>query len=243
MGGSWSLARSFFGDKHEQHMLMVGLDAAGKTTILYRLRLGKVVMTIPTIGFNMETIEKQGLRGAMSLTAWDVGGRSEIRALYRRYYKRMNALIFVVDSNDKERLEQAKDQLEQMLCEDELRDLPLLVFANKQDLPNAMPVVELTECLGLNRLRHRQWYIQSSCANTGDGLKEGMDWLYDALVRSRTATETVPQPAVAVPATWATESKSSKDHADHASSVDTDSTMDTEALDEDAVRIGAAQGI
>ena len=64
-----------------------------------------------------------------------------------------------------------------MLAEDELRDAVLLVFANKKDLPNAMNTVELTEKLGLHALRSRQWFIQRTCATTGEGLYEGLDWL------------------------------------------------------------------
>merc|ERR1719367_2637320 len=104
---------------------MVGLDAAGKTTILYKLKLGEVVTTIPTIGLN-----------------------------------------YVVDSNDRDRSEDAREELTKILNEDEMRDAVLLVFANKQDLPNAMTAAEVTEKLGLHNLRHRQWYIQSACATT-----------------------------------------------------------------------------
>ncbi|XP_002732341.2 ADP-ribosylation factor 5-like [Saccoglossus kowalevskii] len=90
-------------------------------------------------------------------------------------------LIFVVDSNDRERASEAQDELNKMLQEDELRDSVLLVFANKQDLPNAMPVSEVTEKLGLNELRNKKWYIQSACATQGQGLYEGLDWLSNEL--------------------------------------------------------------
>merc|ERR1712027_283423 len=159
--------------KQEMRILMVGLDAAGKTTILYKLKLGEVVTTIPTIGFNVETVEYKNL----SFTVWDVGGQDKIRPLWRHYYQGTNGLIYVVDSNDRDRSEDAKEELTKMLNEDEMRDAVLLVFANKQDLPNAMTAAGVTEKLGLHNLRHRQWYIQSACAITGDGLYEGLDWL------------------------------------------------------------------
>jgi len=166
--------------KKEMRILMVGLDAAGKTTILYKLKLGEVVTTIPTIGFNVETVEYKNI----SFTVWDVGGQDKIRPLWRHYYQNTQGIIFVVDSNDRERMDDsqgsensAKDELHRMLTEDELRNAVLLVFANKQDLPNAVPVKEITERLKLNELRNRQWYIQATCANTGDGLYEGLDWL------------------------------------------------------------------
>ena len=159
--------------KKEMRILMVGLDAAGKTTILYKLKLGEVVTTIPTIGFNVETVEYKNI----SFTVWDVGGQDKIRPLWRHYYQNTQGLIFVVDSNDRDRIEDAKEELNKMLIEDEMRDAVVLVFANKQDLPNAMPAAEVTEKLGLNSMRNRQWFIQSACATTGDGLYEGLDWM------------------------------------------------------------------
>jgi len=159
--------------KKDCRILMVGLDAAGKTTILYKLKLGEVVTTIPTIGFNVETVEYKNI----SFTVWDVGGQDKIRPLWRHYYQNTQGLIFVVDSNDRDRVEDAKDELNKMLNEDEMRDAVLLVFANKQDLPNAMPAAEVTEKLGLHNMRNRQWFIQSACATTGDGLYEGLDWM------------------------------------------------------------------
>jgi len=170
--------------KQEMRILMVGLDAAGKTTILYKLKLGEVVTTIPTIGFNVETVEYKNI----SFTVWDVGGQDKIRPLWRHYYQNTQGIIFVLDSNDKERCDEstssehsAKEELHRMLAEDELRDAILLVFANKQDLPNAMSVQEVTERLQLNTIRNRAWYIQATCATTGDGLYEGLDWLSQTL--------------------------------------------------------------
>jgi len=167
-----AMIKSLFG-KMEARILMVGLDAAGKTTILYKLKLGEIVTTIPTIGFNVETVEYKNLK----FTVWDVGGQDKLRPLWRHYFQNTNGVIFVVDSNDKDRVSQARDELAKMLSEDELRDAVLLVFANKQDLPNAMSTAEVTDKLGLHSLRQRNWYIQGCCATTGDGLYEGLDWL------------------------------------------------------------------
>merc|ERR1711868_37206 len=162
--------------KKQMRILMVGLDAAGKTTILYKLKLGEIVTTIPTIGFNVETVEYKNI----SFTVWDVGGQDKIRPLWRHYYQNTQGLIFVVDSSDRERIQESHDELHKMLNEDELRDAIVLVFANKQDLPNALSVTELTEKLGLNQLR-RKWYVQAACATQGTGLYEGLDWLSSEL--------------------------------------------------------------
>jgi len=166
------LFRDLFGKK-EMRILMVGLDAAGKTTILYKLKLGEIVTTIPTIGFNVETVEYKNI----SFTVWDVGGQDKIRPLWRHYFQNTQGIIFVVDSNDRERVSEAREELQRMLNEDELRDALLLVFANKQDLPNAMNASEITDKLGLQGLRQRTWYIQAACATSGDGLYEGLEWL------------------------------------------------------------------
>ena len=100
--------------KKDMRILMVGLDAAGKTTILYKLKLGEVVTTIPTIGFNVETVDYKNI----SFTVWDVGGQDKIRNLWRHYYQNTQGLIFVVDSNDKARIEDARNELHKMLQEE-----------------------------------------------------------------------------------------------------------------------------
>merc|ERR1712113_250988 len=181
MGLSFSAIWQRMISKQETRILMVGLDAAGKTTVLYRLKLGEVVTTNPTIGFNVETVEYRNL----SFNVWDVGGQDRIRKLWRHYFQGTNGVIYVVDSNDRDRVEDAREELTKMLSEEELRDAVLLVFANKQDLPDAMTATELTDKLGLHNLRHRQWYIQSACATTGDGLYEGLDWLSRTLSRKK----------------------------------------------------------
>merc|ERR1712209_294688 len=166
--------------KQDMRILMVGLDAAGKTTVLYKLKLGEVITTIPTIGFNVETVEYKNL----NFTVWDVGGQEEIRKLWRHYYQGTNGLIYVVDSSDRERLEDAQEELFRILQEEEMRDAAVLVFANKQDLPGALPARDVAAKLGLNNLR-QQWPIHSACATSGEGLYEGLDWLSRTLTSKR----------------------------------------------------------
>ena len=139
----------------EMRILMVGLDAAGKTTILYKLKLGEVVNTIPTIGFNVETVEYKNI----SFNVWDVGGQDKIRLLWRHYYTNTQGLIYVVDPNDRERIDENREELHKMLSEEELKDAVLLVFANKQDLPGALTCPEITDKLGLHTIRGRTWFI------------------------------------------------------------------------------------
>ncbi|XP_048608681.1 ADP-ribosylation factor 1-like isoform X1 [Brassica napus] len=162
MGLSFGKLFSKLFAKKEMRILMVGLDAAGKTTILYKLKLGEIVTTIPTIGFNVETVEYKNI----SFTVWDVGGQDKIRPLWRHYFQNTQGLIFVVDSNDRDRVVEARDELHRMLNEDELRDAVLLVFANKQDLPNAMNAAEITDKLGLHSLRQRHWLAKKNPHNS-----------------------------------------------------------------------------
>jgi small GTP-binding protein len=162
-------------------IVMVGLDAAGKTTVLYKLKLDQVVTTIPTIGFNVETIEFKNI----SFMVWDIGGQDKIRRLWYHYYQGAHAIIFVVDSNDRERIEDARNELVKLLGEEDLRDATLLVFANKQDLPNSMQSNEVADKLGLHDMRSRQWFVQSTSATSGQGIFEGLDWLARSLKSTR----------------------------------------------------------
>merc|ERR1712217_361206 len=180
MGAFSKIWQRVFG-KRKPGILMTGLDAAGKTTILYKIKLGTVVTTIPTIGFNVESLDYKNV----TFTAWDVGGRDKIRPLWRHYYQGTQGIVFVVDSNDRDRIDDSREELAQILAEDEMRDAVLLVFANKQDLHNAMTADEVTEALGLHRLRNRRWFVQSACATTGDGLYEGLGFLHSELARGR----------------------------------------------------------
>ncbi|XP_780019.2 ADP-ribosylation factor 4 [Strongylocentrotus purpuratus] len=172
-----SIFTRFFG-KSSVRILMVGLDAAGKTTILYKLKLGEIVTTIPTIGFNVETVEYKNI----SFTVWDVGGQDKIRPLWRHYFTNTQGLIFVVDSNDKERLSDASEELNKLMGEDDLKDAVVLVFANKQDLPNAMSVDEIRLALSMNTLKNSN-HIFAACATQGTGLYEGLDWLSSELAK------------------------------------------------------------
>ncbi|XP_043835023.1 ADP-ribosylation factor 4-like [Dromiciops gliroides] len=148
------------GVKKQMRILMVGLDAAGKTTILYKLKLGEIVTTIPTIGFNVETVEYKNI----CFTVWDVGGQDKIRPLWRHYFQN-------TQQRSRENSRRCRRAAETVL----------LLFANKQDLPNAMAISEMTDKLGLQSLRSRTWYVQATCATQGTGLYEGLDWLSNEL--------------------------------------------------------------
>ncbi|KAK9451747.1 ADP-ribosylation factor family-domain-containing protein [Limtongia smithiae] len=170
------LSKLWGGDK-EIRILILGLDGAGKTTILYRLQIGEVITTVPTIGFNVETLTYQNLK----FNVWDLGGQTSIRPYWRCYYANTAAVIFVVDATDKERINTSREELIAMLSEEELQDAALLVFANKQDQPGAMSAPEVSEALGLVGMKDRSWSIVACSAIKGEGLTEGLDWLVEVI--------------------------------------------------------------
>eukprot|EP00300_Choanocystis_sp_HF-7_P033885 c4631_g1_i2.p1 GENE.c4631_g1_i2~~c4631_g1_i2.p1 ORF type:complete len:182 (+),score=49.31 c4631_g1_i2:113-658(+) len=174
MGNISSFIGNLFSRTKEARILVLGLDAAGKTTILYKLKLGETISTLPTIGFNVETVQVHNVR----FTMWDVGGQEKIRVLWKHYFLGTQGLVFVIDSNDTSRIDEATKELKFLLDQDEMHGASLLVLANKQDLPCAMSLPELRQKLDLDRIASgRKWMIQPCCAPTGDGLFEGFDWL------------------------------------------------------------------
>ncbi|SCU87264.1 LAME_0D09406g1_1 [Lachancea meyersii CBS 8951] len=172
-----SMFDRLWGVNKELRILILGLDGAGKTTILYRLQIGEVVTTKPTIGFNVETLVYKNLK----LNVWDLGGQTSIRPYWRCYYSNTAAVIFVVDSTDKDRMATASKELHMMLQEEELQDAALLVFANKQDQPGALGASEVSKQLSLVELKDRSWSIVASSAIKGEGVSEGLDWLIDVV--------------------------------------------------------------
>ncbi|KAL7677084.1 hypothetical protein ACOME3_003331 [Neoechinorhynchus agilis] len=166
------LWNQFFENKNAR-ILMVGLDGAGKTTILYKLKLGEIISTIPTLGFNVDTVEYKNIK----FTVWDVGGQDRIRPLWRHYYDGVQGIIYVVDSIDHARMDLAKKELDHMLAEEKLSNAIVLVFCNKQDLPGALTPGAIVDQLGLNMNSRQKWHVVATVATTGQGLYEGLDWL------------------------------------------------------------------
>uniref|UniRef100_A0A7S0SZ70 Uncharacterized protein n=1 Tax=Mantoniella antarctica TaxID=81844 RepID=A0A7S0SZ70_9CHLO len=180
MGILFSRMMAAFGER-EARILVLGLDNAGKTTILYRLQVGTVVSTIPTIGFNVETVTYKNIK----FQVWDLGGQTSIRPYWRCYYPNTQAIIYVVDSSDTERVSTSRQEFHAILEEEELKDAVILVYANKQDLPGALTEVQITEGLGLAEIKNRQWAIFKTSAIKGEGLWEGMEWLSNTLKGSK----------------------------------------------------------
>ncbi len=176
MGNRLSFLMKNLFKKKKSNILMCGLDGVGKTTILYDLKLKnrQVPETVPTIGFNVETIAFN----KVMFTIRDVGGQERMRASWANFYGNVNAVIFVVDSADTDRMQETTEEFQKLIHDDRLsEDAVLLVLANKQDLDNALSVQEMIEVLGLSSLKIRNWFVQPTCALTGKGLYEGLQWL------------------------------------------------------------------
>eukprot|EP00818_Percolomonas_sp_WS_P006687 CAMPEP_0117443294 /NCGR_PEP_ID=MMETSP0759-20121206/4617_1 /TAXON_ID=63605 /ORGANISM="Percolomonas cosmopolitus, Strain WS" /LENGTH=188 /DNA_ID=CAMNT_0005235257 /DNA_START=81 /DNA_END=647 /DNA_ORIENTATION=+ len=157
-------------------LLILGLDAAGKSTILYHWKLGEEVVTIPTIGFNVETLQYKNI----TMTTFDLGGQSRIRSLWRYYFDQTDGVIYVVDSADVDRVRESAQELHRVLADDRMNRVPVLVLANKQDLPESMTADKIVENMRMGQLKN-DWYVQPCVGITGAGLIEGMEWLGEHL--------------------------------------------------------------
>lgn len=194
------------------NFFMHGEWGAGKTTILHKLKLGEVVTTAPTLGqWKVETVEHKDIK----FTSWDPEGSDAVRPLWGHFYQNVHALIFVIDSSDRDVVDEAHDTLHRLLMEfgrksfcdrnrcPQLLTAPVLIFANKQDLPGAMSTSFITERLGLHSIRKRKWSIQACCATTGDGLYDGLEWVVAAIGHNRSQDEHVCEMAWSETRHWA----------------------------------------
>ena len=171
--GLLTLLRKIKTKEKELRLLILGLDNAGKTTIVKKFNGDPIDEISPTLGFNIFTLEFLGYK----LNIWDVGGQKTIRSYWRNYFEATDGLVWVVDSTDRKRLQDCKDELAVLLKEDRLAGATLLVFANKQDLAGAMTSTEIKEFLELDKIQTRHWSIVGCSAVTGKGLLTGMQFL------------------------------------------------------------------
>lgn len=165
--------RRMFGDNAHCKIVIVGLSNAGKTTILYKLHLGQVVLTQPTIGSNVEEVKYENI----TFQVWDLGGQDNLRGGWPTYFEDADAIIFVVDSSDQESMVLSKMELFNVVLQEDLKHACLLILANKQDVSGCRNSGEITEDLSLHTIRTHEWQIQPCCALTGDGLQEGLGWI------------------------------------------------------------------
>jgi len=167
--------KSLFG-RRQTRVLMLGLDNAGKSTVLHTLKTngsGGDFESVPTVGFAVETIKIRNV----TLNVWDVGGQDRIRPLWRHYFIGTDALIYVVDSSDVGRMEEAKTEFQRIVTDNEMQEAVVLVLANKQDMEQALPAEEVGSLLEVGQLEGRCLSIRGVCAKDGQGLVESIDWM------------------------------------------------------------------
>ncbi|GAB2294044.1 hypothetical protein Dimus_028260 [Dionaea muscipula] len=174
--------------KTEFHILILGIDKAGKTTLLEKLKELYLNLEglppdriVPTVGLNIGRIEV----GNAKLVFWDLGGQPGLRSIWEKYYEEAHAVIYVVDSNCPSRFEDSKSALEKVLRHQDLQGAPLLILANKQDLPGAVTAEELARYLDLKKLDERVYMLKAISAYDGRGIKESTDWLVEEMERSK----------------------------------------------------------
>jgi len=168
------------------HVVMIGLDGAGKTTALYRLKVEQYVNTVPTIGFNCERVRGTlGKSRGLTFLVWDVGGQEKVRPLWRSYTRATDGIIFVLDAADCETLDEAKLELHRTMQYQDNINTPLLVLANKQDLPGALTRGEVEHALGIRQLRSEVVGVEPCCAVTGDGLHAGVEQLHQLILKRK----------------------------------------------------------
>ncbi|XP_054608402.1 ADP-ribosylation factor-like protein 4D [Dunckerocampus dactyliophorus] len=178
---------SFLPSFQRVHVVVIGLDSAGKTSLLYRLKLKEFVETIPTKGFNTEKV-KVAVGGSRTVTfqVWDVGGQEKLRPLWKSYTRRTDGLVFVVDASETERMEEAKVELHKISRSSENQGVPVLILANKQDLDAALPVGQVEKLLAVHELSACTLHHVHSCsAVDGQGVQQGLEKLYDMILKRK----------------------------------------------------------
>ncbi|KAL4799065.1 ADP-ribosylation factor family-domain-containing protein [Aspergillus venezuelensis] len=157
----------------EMRILMLGLDNAGKTTIVKQIMKEDVTTVSPTLGFIIRTIDFDGYR----LNIWDVGGQKTLRSYWKNYFEKTDTLVWVVDATDRLRVEDCRDELAGLLLEERLMGASLLVFLNKTDVEGCMTQDEVRQNLQLDAIKTHKWTILPCSAMTGKSLHEGLDWV------------------------------------------------------------------
>ena len=161
--------------EHQVRILTLGLDNSGKTTIIKSFLSQDPTSTSPTLGFTINTLKYK----SNTINFWDMGGQTTIRSYWRNYFEETDGVIWVVDSSDKLRLNDCKDELHNLLKQEKLAGATLLVFCNKQDINGALNVEEIKNILELDTITTRHWIIMPCCGLNGNGLENGLEWLMD----------------------------------------------------------------
>ena len=171
------LLKSYNKLKKEPSILILGLDNAGKTTLLNYLTHEDNRDTKPTPGVNGKSIQCCGI----NLNVYDLGGQKAIREYWKYYYENVDALIYVVDASDEARIAECNESFQELLKEEKLKNVPVLAFGNKADLKNCLGPDEIIEKLNMNDITGRDWSLYACSALKGTGVKDGIKWNFEKL--------------------------------------------------------------
>lgn len=179
MGFVFSKIFDFFAKSNKKFkLIIVGIQNAGKTTILYRMSLGELIKTNPTIGANVEEISHENVK----FQAFDLGGQESMRSVWDAYFNNVDGIVYVIDSSDHENIEESKKEFQKLLAKEELKNSVILIFANKQDLQDSCKIEEIIRTYELNKIKDFTWHIQGCSGKTGEGLVNGLHWLSEKII-------------------------------------------------------------
>lgn len=186
MGGLFTSLKKLFSKTKEMRVLMIGLDNAGKTSIVNAMQTEKLAPGAikPTIGFNLQEVSI----GNFKLKVWDISGQEKCRELWRHYYEGARGIIFVVDCADKGRAVEARDEFQKLLLDPDLTHARILVFANKQDLSDAMKAKDIKDKFGIGFDVASRVKVQEASAKTQYGLLDGFTWLVSEIEKAEAAS-------------------------------------------------------
>lgn len=180
------MGHALSGHSKQARILLLGLDAAGKSTVLYKFKFKEPFSTIPTVGFNVEMIQTEK---RLQLTIWDVGGQEKLRSLWCYYFENTDGLVYVVDSTNKATLDESKKEFQRILQNELIKNVPVVLLANKQDIPGALDAEEITRKFNMKRYcSDRDWYVQPCCAISGQGLAEAFSKVSEFVKKSKQDT-------------------------------------------------------
>ena len=163
--------------KPEPNILILGLDNAGKTTLLNYLTHENNKNTTTTKGVNAKSIQCGGIK----INVYDLGGQKAIRDYWKFYYDKVDALIYVVDASDDARIAECNGAFQELLKDEKLVKVPVLAYGNKTDLPNCLEPDEIIQKLEMDNITGRDWSLYACSALTGKGVEDGIKWVLERL--------------------------------------------------------------
>ena len=171
-------------DKEPKRVLILGLDGAGKTTLMYLLKYKELITTLPTVGFN---IEELFIARKLKVRLWDVGGHIKVRHLWTHYYMTTAGIIYVVDSSCKERMKESKEEFYKILKHPDVKEnVPILIFANKMELEGGLSVDDIIELFEFKKFVSNPWCVQNCSTYTQEGVWKGIQVFSDMIKFNKT---------------------------------------------------------